>query len=335
MPAILRRLGRGCGKANGGSDINCTLPGALTNLTRGFANQEEMPGVCLVNYNARLYDPALGRFLAPDPTVESPYDLQDLNRYSYVGNNPLSVADPSGLCFMGCFWHSSLFKAAANIVIAWALTEVGLPGAESALGITDEIDDAQMFNIILGAGVAGYVTTGKLSGALASGAQAGFFHATGDFLQGDTSPILGSQTADTFVLHGLVGGLTSGGGGKFASGFLAAGVGSLADGFGDDRRKLRRLRLSTSPNTPSSAAPAPSSAAESSPKGRRPRRSGICSTDAGTTDVGQLAQSVVCYWTETSSVIIRWHVLTVTQQRAFFITLLLTIASWAFLPIKD
>ena len=49
---------------------------------------------------------ALGRFLSPDPTVEAPYDLQDLNRYSYVGNTPLSVADPSGLCrSWRCFWH--------------------------------------------------------------------------------------------------------------------------------------------------------------------------------------------------------------------------------------
>ena len=165
--------------ANGSSDTTCTLPGALTNLTRGFANQEQMASVCLINMNARLYDAALGRFLSPDPTVEAPYDLQDLNRYAYVGNNPLSLTDPSGLCFLGCFWHSSLFKAAANIVISWALAYIGLPYAETELGIADEIDDAAVFNTILGAGIAGYVTTGKLSGALASGAQAEFFHAAG------------------------------------------------------------------------------------------------------------------------------------------------------------
>ena len=91
----------------------------------------------------------------------------------------------------------------------------------------------------------------------------------GDFLQGDiSSPILGSQTADTFVLHRLVGGLTSGGGGKFASGFLAAGVGSLADGFEMTGGSPTPPSPSTSPNTPCSwRLRSPSSAEASSQQG--------------------------------------------------------------------
>jgi hypothetical protein len=46
--------------------------------------------------NARLYDPALGRFLSPDPYVQAPDFTQNFNRYSYSLNNPLVFTDPSG-----------------------------------------------------------------------------------------------------------------------------------------------------------------------------------------------------------------------------------------------
>ena len=47
-------------------------------------------------YNARYYDPAIGRFIQPDTIVPNPGDPQSLNRYSYVGNNPVRYTDPSG-----------------------------------------------------------------------------------------------------------------------------------------------------------------------------------------------------------------------------------------------
>jgi RHS repeat-associated protein len=50
----------------------------------------------LYYYNARYYDPTLGRFISPDPLVQSPMNPQSLNRYSYVFNNPLKYIDPSG-----------------------------------------------------------------------------------------------------------------------------------------------------------------------------------------------------------------------------------------------
>src|SRR5581483_5082932 len=86
--------------------------------TRGFTGQEEMAQVCLVNFNARLYDPQLGRFLSADPTTEAPDDGQDWNRYSYVLNNPLAFTDPSGMCFLGCFWQQSWFTAIVSVAVA-------------------------------------------------------------------------------------------------------------------------------------------------------------------------------------------------------------------------
>ncbi|MFC2003977.1 RHS repeat-associated core domain-containing protein [Chloroflexota bacterium] len=47
-------------------------------------------------YNARYYDPAIGRFISPDIIVPNPMTPQSFNRYSYVLNNPLKYADPSG-----------------------------------------------------------------------------------------------------------------------------------------------------------------------------------------------------------------------------------------------
>jgi len=63
---------------------------------RGFTGHEHLPEFGLVNMNARLYDPILGRFLSPDPFVPNPLFSQDYNRYMYARNNPLIYTDPTG-----------------------------------------------------------------------------------------------------------------------------------------------------------------------------------------------------------------------------------------------
>ena len=50
----------------------------------------------LIHMNGRVYDPEIGVFLSADPLVQFPHSTQGLNRYAYVGNNPLSYTDPSG-----------------------------------------------------------------------------------------------------------------------------------------------------------------------------------------------------------------------------------------------
>jgi RHS repeat-associated protein len=88
--------------------------GSITSeTTRGFTGHEHLAEVGLIHMNGRVYDPLLGRFGTPDPMTESPFSTQGWNRYSYVGNSPLNFTDPSGYCFMGCFWKP-IFKAIGN-----------------------------------------------------------------------------------------------------------------------------------------------------------------------------------------------------------------------------
>ena len=51
---------------------------------------QRLDGTGLLYYNARYYDPALGKFLTPDNVSDG------LNRYAYVHNNPIIGTDPTG-----------------------------------------------------------------------------------------------------------------------------------------------------------------------------------------------------------------------------------------------
>jgi RHS repeat-associated protein len=65
-------------------------------IDRGFTFHEHYDLFNLINMNGRIYDPVLSIFLSPDPVYQSFAETNDLNRYAYVGNNPLSRIDPSG-----------------------------------------------------------------------------------------------------------------------------------------------------------------------------------------------------------------------------------------------
>jgi RHS repeat-associated protein len=50
-------------------------------------------------YNARWYDPSLGRFVQADTIVPaSTQGTQAWDRYAYVNNSPVNYTDPSGHC---------------------------------------------------------------------------------------------------------------------------------------------------------------------------------------------------------------------------------------------
>jgi RHS repeat-associated protein len=81
---------------------------SLSYYNKGFTGHEQFDDSGLVHMNGRIYDPRLGRFLSVDPMVQQEYNLQNLNRHSYVLNNPLNATDPSGY-----FW-AELFSAVAE-----------------------------------------------------------------------------------------------------------------------------------------------------------------------------------------------------------------------------
>jgi RHS repeat-associated protein len=98
----------------------------------------------LYNYNARLYDPFIGRFISPDTIVPDPYNPQSLNRYTYCLNNPLNYTDPSGHFWE---WGEEFWKSLKGL---WGSTWQNITDAFSQLGGW------------LGFGRAGTVTVGPL-----------------------------------------------------------------------------------------------------------------------------------------------------------------------------
>ena len=83
------------------------------NTDRQFTGQR-LDSTGLYFYNARYYDAGIGRFISPDNFVPDAGNPQDFNRYSYVRNNPLTYADPSGNFCVPCV---------ALVVVAWYLVD--------------------------------------------------------------------------------------------------------------------------------------------------------------------------------------------------------------------
>ena len=146
-------------------------------LGRGYCGHEHLTGFGLINMNARLYDPMLGRFLSPDPYVQAPEHSQSFNRYSYCMNNPLRYVDEDGE-----FWWivaAAVFGGVINVIsnngnihnIGDALGYFGVGAVAGGVGALT--------------GGIGYGVGGALGGALTglvSGASAGFLLGGGNAL---------------------------------------------------------------------------------------------------------------------------------------------------------
>ena len=75
-----------------------TNPATMKQFAKGFTNHEQTDPSGLIYMQARFYAPIYGRFLSPDPARDQHFEqTQSWNIYSYVQNNPISFADPTGM----------------------------------------------------------------------------------------------------------------------------------------------------------------------------------------------------------------------------------------------
>jgi RHS repeat-associated protein len=74
-----------------------TGPGAPYGVRGDFTGHELDGEFGLINMKARLYDPAIGRFIMPDPILDRPWHSEGPNPYRYVFNDPVNAVDPFGL----------------------------------------------------------------------------------------------------------------------------------------------------------------------------------------------------------------------------------------------
>jgi hypothetical protein len=193
--------------------------------------------------NGRVYDPLLARFGTADPTTEAPFSTQNWNRYSYVGNSPLNFTDPSGYCFMGCFWKPVFSAIGSFVRHNWgSLVQIAAAAICSAVG-------GPALGSACGA-AASAIVTGITSGDLGKALRAGLisavtaiaFYGVGELtgslgLEGILDPIRGGHGPLGFMSeahlfniagHALVGcGSAVARGGKCGPGALSGAAGSF------------------------------------------------------------------------------------------------------------
>jgi hypothetical protein len=153
--------------------------------------------VALVHMNGRVYDPQTGRFMSVDPFAGNALDTQALNRYSYVGNNPLAYTDPSGFFLKGLFKAAgkilkAIWKPVVTVIVAAVMTAVMpyLIPTLAPLGTLGSIIGGALTGLVSSAITSGFDLRSMLIGTILGGLDAS---GIGDWF-GDTGMEFGSST---------------------------------------------------------------------------------------------------------------------------------------------
>lgn len=205
---------------------------------RGFTGHENVAVGTLVNMNARLYDPQLGRFLSADSFVQDPSMSQSYNRYSYVLNNPVKYTDPTGhfwelaaigfAIFVGSQTFGDPTIQQVGAIVGTTIMAFGANGIFSKLGEMARYAASGASTSF----VSNIVVTGDIESAASSAAIGGASAMITHTLAHNTSL---SRFADGQQWHAALPfahGVAQGGihelqGGEFKQGFISGVVGKL------------------------------------------------------------------------------------------------------------
>ena len=212
--------------ANGADDPAGSI---ASQTTYGFTGQEELSVTGLVHLNGRVYDSLIGRMMSADPTVPDALNPQAWNRYSYVGNDPLTFTDPTGYSWLSSFFSSigNFFKSIFSNSIVRAIVQIAL-----AVILTPVFNGVIFLAAAASAAIVTGLAGGKLGQVLKAAVIAGAQALAFDAVAGVTghNPAFGTlEYFENVAGHAAVGCVSAvASGGKCGPGALSAAVPAAA-----------------------------------------------------------------------------------------------------------
>ena len=205
------------------------VPSVPAWLYRGYTGHEHLAEFNLINMNARLYDPVLGRMLSPDNFIQG--GTQGFNRYSYANNNPFKFTDPSGNyihlivgAVLGAIngWQIGAANGATGFkLFGYIAAGAGIGALSAGVG--------QTVTAAVGKGVSG--AYGGLVGTAVGGAAGGAINGGGFAALSGQNALLGAlKGAASGIVSSVSGGYIGGSEGAFVGGGLGGATSALLNG---------------------------------------------------------------------------------------------------------